>query len=70
MLGNGGQKESGQASTPTQEMVVPAVRVISNVVRIVASIDKIRQTLAFAQLTYNYQVLPDAFINLSALSLP
>jgi uncharacterized membrane protein YphA (DoxX/SURF4 family) len=37
---------------------------------IYASHDKVLQPEAFAQAVYNYQVLPDAAINLTALVLP
>ena len=47
-----------------------AVCIILSLVWILASIDKIRHPLAFAQSTFNYQILPDAFINLTALLLP
>jgi uncharacterized membrane protein YphA (DoxX/SURF4 family) len=47
-----------------------AVPIILSLVWILASIDKIRHPLAFSQLIYNYQILPHAFINLTALILP
>lgn len=37
---------------------------------IYASLDKIAQPAAFAKDVYNYQILPDALINLTALVLP
>ncbi len=37
---------------------------------IYASIDKIAQPAAFARDVYNYQILPDAMVNLTALVLP
>jgi uncharacterized membrane protein YphA (DoxX/SURF4 family) len=37
---------------------------------IYASIDKIAQPAAFAKDVYNYQILPDSLINLTALVLP
>lgn len=37
---------------------------------IYASIDKIAHPAAFAKDVYNYQILPDALINLTALVLP
>lgn len=37
---------------------------------IYASLDKILHPDAFAQAIYNYQILPDALINISALILP
>ncbi len=37
---------------------------------IYASYDKIRHPAAFAKAVYNYQILPDGFINLTAIVLP
>lgn len=37
---------------------------------IYASIDKVAQPAAFAKDVYNYQILPDSLINLTALVLP
>jgi hypothetical protein len=37
---------------------------------IYASLDKIAHPVAFAKDVYNYQILPDALINLTALVLP
>lgn len=46
------------------------VRVILGVVFVVASVDKIRHPGAFAEVIYNYQILPDQLINISAIVLP
>jgi cobalt-zinc-cadmium efflux system protein len=46
------------------------VRLLVGVIFIAASIDKILHPAAFAQMVYNYQILPDAFINLTAIVLP
>jgi hypothetical protein len=46
------------------------VRLLVGVIFIAASIDKILQPAAFAQMVYNYQILPDAFINVTAIVLP
>lgn len=45
-------------------------RLILGVVFIYASIDKILHPAAFAVAVYNYQILPDALINLTAIILP
>jgi uncharacterized membrane protein YphA (DoxX/SURF4 family) len=52
------------------EWSVLAARLFMGSIFIYASIDKIAQPAAFARDIYNYQVLPDALINLSALVLP
>ncbi|UCF82548.1 MAG: DoxX family membrane protein [Desulfobacteraceae bacterium] len=50
-------------------MVVGA-RLILGVVFIFASIDKIAHPEAFAKAVYNYQILPDFLINLTAIIIP
>jgi len=45
-------------------------RLILGAVFIYASIDKIGHPAAFAKDVYNYQILPDVLINLTALVLP
>ena len=45
-------------------------RLIMGAVFLYASYDKILHPHAFAQAIYNYQILPDMLINLSALFLP
>jgi len=47
-----------------------AARLIMAGIFIYASIDKIAHPAAFAKDVYNYQILPDALINLTALVLP
>jgi rhodanese-related sulfurtransferase/uncharacterized membrane protein YphA (DoxX/SURF4 family) len=47
-----------------------AARLIMAGIFIYASIDKVAHPAAFAKDVYNYQILPDALINLSALLLP
>jgi uncharacterized membrane protein YphA (DoxX/SURF4 family) len=47
-----------------------AARLIMAGIFIYASIDKIAHPAAFAKDVYNYQILPDAWINLTALVLP
>jgi len=46
------------------------VRLVLGAVFIFASIDKIRHPEAFAEVVYNYQILPDLLINISAIMLP
>ena len=46
------------------------VRLILGVIFIYASYDKILHPKAFAQVIYNYQILPDSFINVTAIFLP
>jgi hypothetical protein len=47
-----------------------AARLIMAGIFMYASIDKIAHPAAFAKDIYNYQILPDALINLTALVLP
>jgi uncharacterized membrane protein YphA (DoxX/SURF4 family) len=47
-----------------------AARVLFGLVFIWASFDKILNPDAFAQIVYNYQVLPDALVNPVAIFLP
>ena len=47
-----------------------AARLILGGVFVLASIDKILHPAAFAEAVYNYQILPDYLINLTALVLP
>lgn len=46
------------------------VRIILGVIFIYASYDKISHPKAFAEVVYNYQILPDKLINLTAIFLP
>ena len=45
-------------------------RIVLGVVFIYASYDKILHPAAFAKIIYNYQILPDELVNLSAIFLP
>jgi uncharacterized membrane protein YphA (DoxX/SURF4 family) len=45
-------------------------RIMLGIVFIYASYDKILHPAAFAKIIYNYQILPDELINLSAILLP
>ena len=47
-----------------------AARLFMGGVFIYASFDKILHPAAFAEAVYNYQILPDAAVNLAALTLP
>jgi uncharacterized membrane protein YphA (DoxX/SURF4 family) len=46
------------------------VRLLVGVIFIAASIDKILHPTAFARMVSNYKILPDAFINATAIVLP
>lgn len=47
-----------------------SARLILGIVFIYASMDKIIHPGAFAEAVYNYQILPDFLINLTAIALP
>jgi uncharacterized membrane protein YphA (DoxX/SURF4 family) len=53
-----------------QRPLVFWVRLLVGVIFIAASIDKILHPVAFARMVTNYQVLPDAFINVTTIALP
>ncbi len=53
-----------------QKKIIWLIRIALGIVFIYASIDKIFHPAAFAQDVYNYQILPDALINITALILP
>lgn len=50
--------------------VYHAARLFMGGVFLYASFDKILHPAAFAEAVYNYQILPDAAVNLAALTLP
>jgi uncharacterized membrane protein YphA (DoxX/SURF4 family) len=54
----------------TMRVALIVARLIMAAIFIYASIDKIAHPAAFAKDVYNYQILPDALINLTALVLP
>jgi uncharacterized membrane protein YphA (DoxX/SURF4 family) len=56
--------------TDRGRMVNVALRLLLGAVFLYASYDKILHPQAFARAVYNYQILPDALINLTALILP
>jgi uncharacterized membrane protein YphA (DoxX/SURF4 family) len=47
-----------------------SARLILGVIFIYASYDKILHPKAFAEIVYNYQILPDGLINVTAIFLP
>ncbi len=51
-------------------MLTLSTRFILGGVFVYASFDKILHPAAFAEAVYNYQILPDKFINLTAIVLP
>ncbi len=53
-----------------QRVIILAARLILGGIFVFASIDKILHPAAFAEAVYNYQVLPDSLINLTAIILP
>jgi len=63
--------ESGKSRRWYQAKVLPfVVRLILGGVFIYASVDKILHPASFAEAVYNYKILPDALINLTAIILP
>lgn len=52
------------------KVVYHALRLLLGAVFLYASYDKILNPEAFSEAVYNYQVLPDALVNLTALVLP
>ena len=50
--------------------VLLVVRLFLGAVFVYASLDKILHPQAFAEMVYNYQILPDVLINLTAIVLP
>lgn len=52
------------------KMIIIVARLILGGVFVFASIDKILHPAAFAEAVYNYQILPDSLINLTAIVLP
>jgi len=54
----------------TQRPLTFWIRLFLGAVFVAASVDKILHPAAFAQSIYNYQIFPDAFINLTAIILP
>lgn len=56
---------------PTRRKILfLAARIILGGIFVYASIDKILHPAAFAEAVYNYQILPDSLVNLTAVFLP
>ena len=55
---------------PPAGMFLPGIRLILGITFFWAGLDKIFHTEMFAQAVYNYRILPDAVINITAISLP
>ncbi len=53
-----------------EPFVYPILRVLLGGVFLYASYDKILNPAAFSLAVYNYQILPDAWVNLTAVTLP
>jgi cobalt-zinc-cadmium efflux system protein len=66
----GGHEPSALRRFITQAPATFWLRLILGAVFVLASVDKILHPAAFAQAIYNYQILPDAVINLTAIVLP
>ena len=62
--------EDAQIRQKMQQIVFLALRLLLGTVFLYASYDKILNPQAFAQAVYNYQILPDIAVNLTALILP
>jgi uncharacterized membrane protein YphA (DoxX/SURF4 family) len=61
----------GKNNVWTQKLAIMlAARLILGGVFVFASVDKILHPAAFAEAVYNYQILPDNLINLTAIVLP
>ena len=55
---------------PYEKKLYHILRIILAVVFIYASIDKIMHPHDFAKAVFNYQILPDYLINITAIFLP
>lgn len=66
------QSEAAQAQSRgrLQSFMFHALRLLLGAVFLYASYDKILHPEAFAQAVFNYQILPDVAVNLTALTLP
>lgn len=60
----------GNDATKRPGLFFLTLRLLLGAVFLFASYDKILHPAAFAQAVYNYQILPDAAVNLAALILP
>jgi uncharacterized membrane protein YphA (DoxX/SURF4 family) len=61
---------AAQSPPRIPKMLFHALRLFLGGLYLYASYDKILHPQAFAQAIYNYQILPDAVVNLAALVLP
>jgi uncharacterized membrane protein YphA (DoxX/SURF4 family) len=62
--------EEAQGRFRWEPAVYHVLRLFMGGVFLYASYDKILKPAAFAEAVYNYQILPDAAVNLAALALP
>jgi len=53
-----------------KKRIITVIRIALGIVFIYASIDKIIHPAAFAEAIFNYQILPDQLINITAIILP
>ncbi len=53
-----------------KKRIIIAMRIALGIVFVYASIDKIIHPAAFAEAIFNYQILPDQLINITAVVLP
>ena len=58
------------ATWKTSAKLAVIVRLVLGAVFVFATIDKIRHPAAFAEVVYNYQILPEVLINISAIVFP
>jgi hypothetical protein len=70
MAGMPENRLSPEEQPKTMRVALVLTRLVMAGIFIYASIDKIAHPAAFANDVYNYQILPDAVINLTALVLP
>jgi uncharacterized membrane protein YphA (DoxX/SURF4 family) len=70
MAGTPDKRSSLENPSQTLRLALIAARLAMAGIFIYASIDKIAHPAAFAKDVFNYQILPDAMINLTALVLP
>jgi uncharacterized membrane protein YphA (DoxX/SURF4 family) len=70
MAGTPEKRLNLEDTSKTMRIALIAARLAMAGIFIYASIDKIAHPAAFAKDVYNYQILPDAWVNLTALVLP
>lgn len=64
------RKQPAGSAFGTARVVYHALRLLLGGIFLYASYDKILHPEAFAEAVYNYQILPDGLVNLTALVLP